>query len=861
MATRIKLKNSTVLNKAPTTTDIEVGELALNCNADSPAAYIQDSNGAIVKIAGEGSVNEQDLQSVCNAGSTTTTGATFANTITAGNETTTGTNIYASGSAQGIVSGTQKWYLATDGDATFTGDLTINTDALFVDASAKEVGIGTASPGANLEIKPGTGAGTLLIDNASGSITDGALNIEVGSGGVLYETRKTGGLGHIWYATGAEQMRIDSSGNVGIGTSDPATKFVVSNSGAEGLEFGYTSGTNEVSSYNRDTSARAPVDIIGKTFKVLTGDPALSTGLFQDSSGRLLVGTTSAISGSAANDNLQLVDSTGSILSVASSDTTIGDGTRIGEIEFWGQPGSTWGNFASVGCFGDASAASNDNPGRLVFSTTKDGESSPTERMRIDSSGNVGIGEIAPDTTLHIDSQGATTTLKITSDTESSIDFDDHGGSAIRYKIGTNIDSNDSQFSIKDVTADSERLRIDSSGSILIGGTVTVDTSANGATSNGITSVIDNTIASTASAFSANNKNSDGYNFLGVDGGSSNEVTFTVKNDGAATFAGTVTANLFSGSLPYSDLTGAPTIPTNNNQLTNGAGYVTTTNNNQLTNGAGYVTSSAIPTNNNQLTNGAGYVTSSAIPTNNSNLTNGAGYYKSGDSAYFTALGNTPLDGSKLGANSVTFDKCAFINSNNRIYAGNDTDSTSIMAGRNTDSTYMASENRALILYHSEKSWLRISSRHSSTDPYFMQCRRNDIDRFRINAHGDVTNYSNSYGPISDIKLKTDITDATPAWDDVKALRMRNFYFKPELDIPEKQLGFIAQEVEEIFPSLVKTEEDLDNDDNPTGETTKSIKTSIIMLKAVKALQEAMERIEALEAEVKSLKDNDSIPS
>ncbi len=62
----------------------------------------------------------------------------------------------------------------------------------------------------------------------------------------------------------------------------------------------------------------------------------------------------------------------------------------------------------------------------------------------------------------------------------------------------------------------------------------------------------------------------------------------------------------------------AVTIPTNNNQLTNGAGYITSssipTNNNQLTNGAGYITSSSLPTSNQQLTNGAGYLTSSDVP-------------------------------------------------------------------------------------------------------------------------------------------------------------------------------------------------------------------------------------------------------
>jgi hypothetical protein len=85
-------------------------------------------------------------------------------------------------------------------------------------------------------------------------------------------------------------------------------------------------------------------------------------------------------------------------------------------------------------------------------------------------------------------------------------------------------------------------------------------------------------------------------------------------------------------------------VPTNNNQLTNGANYITSadiptipTNNNQLTNGANYITSAdipSIPTNNNQLTNGANYITSAdipSIPTNNNQLTNGANYITAAD--------------------------------------------------------------------------------------------------------------------------------------------------------------------------------------------------------------------------------------
>ena len=65
-------------------------------------------------ILGDGSTTKVDLK-----GSNGT--ATFAGTVTAGTETGTGTNVYASGSIQGIVSGTQKWYISPAGVATFTG--------------------------------------------------------------------------------------------------------------------------------------------------------------------------------------------------------------------------------------------------------------------------------------------------------------------------------------------------------------------------------------------------------------------------------------------------------------------------------------------------------------------------------------------------------------------------------------------------------------------------------------------------------------------------------------------------------------------------------------------------------------------
>ena len=68
------------------------------------------------------------------------------------------------------------------------------------------------------------------------------------------------------------------------------------------------------------------------------------------------------------------------------------------------------------------------------------------------------------------------------------------------------------------------------------------------------------------------------------------------------------------------------------------------------------------------------------------------------------------------------------------------------------------------------------------------------------------------------------------------------------------QLGVVAQEVEQTSPGLVDEHADKDAEGNDLGTTTKSVKTSVLLMKAAVALQEAMARIEKLEAEVAALK-------
>jgi hypothetical protein len=125
-------------------------------------------------------------------------------------------------------------------------------------------------------------------------------------------------------------------------------------------------------------------------------------------------------------------------------------------------------------------------------------------------------------------------------------------------------------------------------------------------------------------------------------------------------------------------------------------------------------------------------------------------------------------------------------------------------------------------------------------------------DVFYVFGNGNVQNTNNSYGAISDLKLKENIVDANSQWDDLKALQVRNYNFKEGQT--HTQIGLVAQEVELVSPGLVSESPDRDEEGNDLGTVTKAVNYSVLYMKAVKALQEAMERIEALEADVAALK-------
>ena len=137
--------------------------------------------------------------------------------------------------------------------------------------------------------------------------------------------------------------------------------------------------------------------------------------------------------------------------------------------------------------------------------------------------------------------------------------------------------------------------------------------------------------------------------------------------------------------------------------------------------------------------------------------------------------------------------------------------------------------------------------------------------RMVLTTGGALKNTANSYGALSDQRIKQDIVAASSQWDDIKAIQVKNYRLIADVesqgDAAPNLLGVIAQDLEASgMGGLVDDGGRTVPDENGiiTGaqESTKSVKYSILYMKAVKALQEAMDRIETLEARVAALESN-----
>jgi hypothetical protein len=189
----------------------------------------------------------------------------------------------------------------------------------------------------------------------------------------------------------------------------------------------------------------------------------------------------------------------------------------------------------------------------------------------------------------------------------------------------------------------------------------------------------------------------------------------------------------------------------------------------------------------------------------------------------------------------------ARIDSSGNLLVGN-TDN----AGVSKTNIYQSADSTGLIVRNANASntaaVLGLSADRNTTNNsyYFIRCDAVGVAyRFQVADSGDVTNTNNSYGAISDAKLKENVTDATPKLDKLNQVRVVNFNI---IGSEQKQLGVIAQELEQVFPGMVDEAPDRDAEGNDLGTTTKSVKYSVFVPMLIKAMQEQQAIINSLKA-------------
>ena len=267
-----------------------------------------------------------------------------------------------------------------------TGDLTLSTN------SGTNSGVITILDGVNGDIN--------LTPNGTGEVNITKVNID---GGTI-----NGTIGATTPSTGAFTT-LSSTGNTTLGDAEADTVTI---NGTPTINAPTAIVTNSATNALRITQTGA-----GNALLVEDSASPDSTSLVIDADGVAVSGNVTRIPIGVANPRIQIHGvsataqnngfSAGAWANSAvqpyfsftkSRGATVGDYTvvanadRLGTVGFYGADGTGLVLGALIQAEVDGTPGLNDMPGRLVFSTTADGASSPTERMRIDSAGQVTIG-------------------------------------------------------------------------------------------------------------------------------------------------------------------------------------------------------------------------------------------------------------------------------------------------------------------------------------------------------------------------------------------------------------------------------------------------------------------------------------
>jgi len=421
-------------------------------------------------------------------GATTLATATATTPSTADNSTNVATTAYVK--AQGYATVASPTFTGTPAAPTATAGTNTTQIATTAFVSSSYAPLAGATFSGNVVIPAGTAS---------------ANGIQVGTGTTYKPGIYSPGTDQLALATaGTGRVFVDASGRVGIGTTSPAGALDVNGevfarggvSVLNGTTFGGSlvasaAGRLKIRSYNTTAADW------GETIFVRNNTSTELESARLDTSGRLLLGTSTARSNffnASVTAGLQ-AESTGEGSIIAAirnvndaptvpvfllaksrggsvgSNTIVSSGDSLGYLSYQGSDGSEFVEAARITGEVDGTTAAHNMPGRLVFSTTASGSASPTERMRIDNSGNVGIGctpTVPLDVVGYLRSSAASQPQLILNSTasgswKSNIRFQNSG--TAKYEIGVDTGAaGANNFYFYDAVAAVNRAAITSTG-------------------------------------------------------------------------------------------------------------------------------------------------------------------------------------------------------------------------------------------------------------------------------------------------------------------------------------------------------------------------------------------------------------